>query len=100
MSLTPVKGGWVYNAPQWPKMELICAEGKIYGARYYTVEPKWFTMPWHDMEDWCEHTFGPVSHVWGVGANLPTDTKRWYANSGMFWFRNEADRNWFMLKWQ
>lgn len=99
LSLSQVKGGWVYNPPEWPKMELECAEGKIFGARYYTVEPKWCNV-WAEMEQWGIDTFGPVSNVWGTSADTWMDNRRWYMNDRKFWFRTEEDRNWFMLRWQ
>ena len=78
------------------KLEL--SEGRISGARYYTVQPMmtWTSTrrDWIDMEQWCTDTFGPT-HKEGVW--LPA--KRWYANDRKFWFRKEADRTWFVLRW-
>lgn len=86
-------------------MELECLEGRIHGARYYTVKPNfdlWGTegiyharITWQDMTEWCIDTFGQVAEmgVWVEGCT-------WYANNGKFWFRNEADRALFVLKWQ
>jgi hypothetical protein len=39
-------------------------------------------------------TFGPSAEdgVW-------TPDQRWYANNSKFWFREEKDLEWFMLKW-
>lgn len=85
------------------KFELL--EGRIHGARYYTVKPMfdlWGTdgmaharITWQDMTEWCIDTFGPVSEtgVWQEGG-------AWYANNGKFWFRNESDRVLFLLRWQ
>ena len=39
-------------------------EGRVYGARYYTVQPMmtWSSTirDWIDMEKWCTETFGPT----------------------------------------
>ena len=77
-------------------------EGRIYGARYYTCRPnfEWWNpggltgTTWDDMDKWCTETFGeiPDDCVWIPGL-------RWYANNGKFWFRNEADRTLFVLRW-
>ena len=49
---------------------------------------------WQDMMEWCVTTLGPSAEmgVWEPGAS-------WYANNGKFWFREEKDRQWFLLKW-
>lgn len=81
-------------------MELKLSEGRVYGARYYTVDPNhnwdpyWYNQGWNDMENWCIKTFGatPLDGVW-------TPNARWYANNSKFWFRNKKDLSWFMLRW-
>lgn len=80
-------------------MEITLAEGRVYGARYYTVQPGPFwditgTM-WDSMMKWSIDTFGvgPADGVW-------TPNARWYANNAKFWFRNESDRALFLLRWQ
>lgn len=85
-------------------MELKYDEGRVYGARYYTVEPvfvahapTWFKDEWQELEDWCTDTFGPTGSIWGD--NTPT-LHRWYVNNSKFWFRNKEDRDWFTLRWE
>jgi hypothetical protein len=49
-------------------MDIIISEGKVFGARYLTAEPKvsswdldgdWGGINiWEQMEDWCTETFG------------------------------------------
>ena len=85
------------------KFELL--EGRIHGARYYTVRPDfdWWipgslkdtNTNWRSMIEWCVETFGPSAEmgVWEPGA-------RWYANNAKFWFRNAEDRTLFLLRWQ
>ena len=79
-------------------------EGRMHGARYYTVEPpmRWELdaddwggiNTWEQMTHWCQTTFGPTPDdgVWTAGA-------RWYANSAKFWFRKEEDFTLFLLRW-
>ena len=85
-------------------MQLELLEGRVYGARYYTVKPvpswdptgDWGGIDtWHKMVEWCVDVFGPTSKdgVWTPGC-------RWYTNNAKFWFRNEVDRTVFVLKWQ
>ena len=84
------------------KLEL--DEGRVYGARYYTVHPipnwelddDWGNLEsWPKMVEWCVETFGPTptDGIWTPGM-------RWYVNNARFYFRTEADRDWFLLKWQ
>lgn len=84
-------------------MKLEVDEGRVYGARYWTVHPvfswdldkDWGGIDtWDQMMTWCVNTFGPgpKDGVWTPGA-------RWYANNAKFWFRTEHDRDWFLLRW-
>lgn len=83
-------------------MELIVEEGRVYGARYHTVQPlfgahvgTWFRNEWDVMVEWCVETYGPTPKdgVWTPGA-------RWYTNNARFWFRSIDDARWFILRWQ
>ena len=72
--------------------------GTDYGLQYYTVEP--IAGNWPDMELWCYETFGETGSIWQETKNLtPQPNKRWYANNRKFWFREEKDRDWFIIKW-
>ena len=82
-------GTWV--APYIPKMSLIPAEGRVHGARYYTVKPVFGN--WAVLEKWAIDTYGKDSSIW------ETQCGRWYMNDSMFWFRDESDRTMFMLRW-
>ena len=85
-----------------PIIELKLDEGRVGGARYYTVRPifswpdsdVWFNEPWHEIENWCIKTFGPTpkNGVW-------TPNMRWYMNNSKFWFRSKEDLSWFVLRW-
>ncbi len=85
-------------------MKLELDEGSVYGAKYYTVRPvpswdldkDWGGVDtWNSMMKWCMETFGPTPKdgVWTPGSC-------WYANNARFWFRNAADRDWFLLRWK
>lgn len=85
------------------ELALVLDEGRVYGARYYTIEPKiswdidkdWGTYEVYAMmEKWCAEIYGPTPEdgVWTPGA-------RWYANNERFWFREQKDMEWFILKW-
>ena len=86
-------------------IELDCSTGTIYGLRYYTVEPKnleWqeTRAMWEDMLLWCHNQFGETGSLWRETKNLtPEPNQRWYANDRKFWFRDEADRTMFLLRW-
>lgn len=85
-------------------MEFKQSEGTIYGAQYHSIRPDfpghaptWFKPEWNTMIEWCVDTFGPSGTedkpgVWTPGA-------RWYVNDARFWFREEYDRAWFLLRW-
>jgi len=90
--------GRLYNDIfEQPVSDLILSEGKVYGARYYCVQP--IGGSWKDMELWCTETFGPtVGSIWGESP-VPQPGQRWYMNNRKFWFRTEKDRNWFTLRW-
>ena len=95
-----LKGLGVYK-----DVELDCSTGTIYGLRYYTVEPnnlEWqdSRAMWEDMMLWCQGQFGETGSLWRETKNLtPEPNQRWYANDRKFWFRDEADRTMFLLRW-
>ena len=81
-----------------PLQEIVLAEGKVYGARYYTAEPVGGN--WREMEAWCLEHFGSGGeHIWGE-SKAPEPAQRWYMNNRKFWFRDEKDRMIFVLKWR
>lgn len=79
-----------------PISDLVLSEGTVYGARYYCVEPVGGN--WPDMEIWCLDTYGNCGSAWDEN-KAPEPNARWYMNDRRFWFRNEKDRNWFIMKW-
>jgi hypothetical protein len=55
---------------------------------------------WNTMMTWCEETFGPTGSLWAETKSLtPEPNQRWYANNSRFWFLEEKDLNWFVLRW-
>jgi hypothetical protein len=83
-------------------MELKLGEGRVYGARYYTVHPEFdWWLPgglqnntWRDMIEWCVETYGASAKD-----GVMTPNQRWYANNAKFWFREQDDLMMFVLKW-
>lgn len=81
-----------------PVQNIVLAEGTIYGSRYYTAEP--IGGNWREMETWCYETFGNAGDkLWGE-PKAPEPAQRWYMNNRKFWFRKEADRTLFVMKWR
>jgi hypothetical protein len=79
-----------------PISDLVLSEGSVYGSRYYCVEPVGGN--WPDMEIWCLDTYGNCGSAWDKD-KAPELNARWYMNDRRFWFREEKDRNWFIMKW-
>ena len=78
--------------------DIVLSEGTVYGSRYYTAEP--IGGSWLEMETWCCKVFGEGSRaIWGE-AKAPEPARRWYANNRKFWFKNEKDRDWFIVMWR
>ena len=67
--------------------------GKVFGHDYLTVAPMNAEGMWNDMMSWMVNTFGPTANdgVW-------TADQRWYVNNAKFWFRDQKDRDWFVLR--
>ena len=80
-----------------PVERLVLSEGTVYGSRYYCVEP--FGGSWQEMELWCMQAFGETTGSI-YGENVPEPAQRWYTNNRSFWFRDDADRLMFVMKWR
>lgn len=80
-----------------PLEDLLLTERPVHGARYYCVEP--IGGNWKDMEEWCHSTYGPVGDIWETSDFVWPEAARWLCNNRKFWFRNEADRTMFIMKW-
>jgi len=84
---------------QKESMMLIPFTSTVYGKEYYVLEVNGRALygdysVWDDMIVWAKETFGPTPEdgVWTADA-------RWYVNNAKFWFREERDREWFILRW-
>lgn len=81
-------------------VNLKLGEGTFFGQPYYTVDPNpnwdpyWYNQGWHDMENWCCKTFGipPMEGTWWPDM-------RWCMDQGKFWFKEQRDLEWFLLRW-
>jgi len=69
-------------------------KGRVHGQEYLTVAPMNAEGRWGDMMEWMVKSFGPT-HKDGAW----TPNQRWYANNAKFWFRDQKDRDWFVLRW-
>ena len=68
--------GYAENQPKWP----------------YRVAPlNYSEEAWLDMNVWMIDTFG--SCHWGI------PNGRWVGSDRKYWFRNAADRTFFILRW-
>jgi hypothetical protein len=88
----------IYNRPV---EDLILTESKVHGARYYCVEPVGGN--WLEMEKWSVKTYGDPGEIWPMKTQDDfgwPECNRWYMNNRKFWFRNEADRTMFVMKWR
>jgi len=77
----------------------VLGTGLVYSEEYYVIavngRPTYGDYNvWDDMIAWAVKTFGPTpgDGVWTPGA-------RWYVNNAKFWFKDERDREWFLLRW-
>jgi hypothetical protein len=87
-----VTSGQLYIfAPYMPRAELVHNVGEIWGIPYFLVTP--FAYGEGNkaaMVQWCQDSFGPGK--WAL-------RMRWWWDDHHFWFRDAADRDWFVLKW-
>lgn len=87
---------WAKTLEQFAQgFRLEITEGTVFGQKYYCVEPLgwiWRDFEFKDMQTWCEDTMGREP-------NSITPNLRWYVNGGQFWFRDEADRTMFVMRW-
>ena len=75
-----------------PIEDIELTDSKLHGKRIYAARPHGGS--WLNMEAWCVERFGPVGDIWNL------EIQRWYMNDRTFFFRDEADRTMFVLKWR
>lgn len=73
------------------------SKGTVFGHEYLTVAPMNAEGKWSDMMAWMVEIFGTSGTPENPGCWSPD--QRWYVNNAKFWFRNEKDFNWFVLRW-
>jgi hypothetical protein len=80
-----------FYCPYIPENKLVLNEGRIHGAKYYTVFPVFHD--WRELEAWANIAYGEPATIWN------NECGRWYMNNSKFWFRDPADRTMFVLRW-
>lgn len=85
----------LYNQPL---LDLILSENRINGSKFYCVQPQGGN--WMQMEKWVREVFGEPGEAWPAENFTWPEEMRWCMNNRKFWFRNEADRTMFILKWR
>ena len=75
-----------------PVDEITLFESKLHGVKLHGAKPVGGS--WIEMEVWCIERFGSPGDIWN------TTIDRWYRNDRSFFFRDEADRTMFVLKWR
>lgn len=93
-----------YNGSNWnvltdipisPKLKIAIGRSK-FGDCHYWVEATacgLFSERYLkniEIDEWVVATYGPKSD-WGYG--------RWCASDARYWFKEEKDRDWFILRW-
>ena len=71
--------------------------GIAFDFPYHQVTPIVSSGEWNEMITWCVETYGPSGTQENPGVWTPLE--RWYVNNAMFWFKEKADCEWFMLRW-
>lgn len=76
INMKRLETGYADNQPKWP-----------YWVRPHNYDEK----EWYDMNNWIIDTMG--SSNWSV------EHGRWVGSNQKYWFRDEADRTFFILRW-
>lgn len=79
------------------------SQGTIYGQDYYCVRPVGYhwrepQVEWNEMIQWCIDTLGVCSYTNDSRPGVWEPDQRWYVNGTRFWFKDEADRTMFVLR--
>ena len=76
LNMKRLETGYADNQPKWP-----------YWVRPHNYDEK----EWYDMNNWIIDTMG--SSNWSV------EHGRWVGSNRKYWFRDEQDRTFFILRW-
>ena len=78
-------------------------QNTVYGRPYHTIPVPDRGYDWGPQVRWCDEQFGQttssITHLDGPKKRMSLPNERWYTNGSYFWFRDEADLMWFLLKW-
>ena len=79
-------------------------QSTVYGRPYYTILVPNGGKEWGTQVRWCDEQFGQttssITHAEGASKRMSLPNERWYTHDDHFWFRDEADYIWFMLRWE
>jgi len=76
LNMKRLETGYADNQPKYP----------------YWVKPcNYASKDWHEMGEWVVKTFGH--------SDWATEHGPWVASNYKYWFRDEADRTFFILRW-
>ena len=75
-------------------------QNTVYGRPYHVITVPNSGKEWGTQVRWCDEQFGATtSSLDFAGKRMGLPNERWYANGQHFWFRDEADYMWFLLRW-
>ncbi len=78
----------------------VTVSNTVYGRPYHVTPVPERGKKWGNQMRWCDEQFGKTtSSLDFVGKRMGLPNERWYANGAHFWFRDEADLMWFLLRW-
>ena len=84
----------------YPNKQFELTTQKLKGIEFYLFEPTGFNYNWLHMVRWATETFSDPGKIWPEHNFVWPQDIRWGTNLGNFWFRNEADRTLFLLRWK
>lgn len=76
LNVKRLETGYADNQPKWP-----------YWVRPHNYDEK----EWYDMDKWLLNIMGDN--------NWHKENARWVGSNRKYWFRDEADRTFFILRW-
>ena len=76
INMKRLETGYADNQPKWP-----------YWVRPHNYDEK----EWYDIDKWLLNTMGDN--------NWHKENARWVGSNRKYWFRDDADRTFFILRW-
>ena len=73
----------------------------VFGIKYHIVPIAMGGRYYAKQIDWCTEVFGETatSYWKDPGPTQWKPNERWYANGDYFWFREEKDKMWYLVRW-